>query len=292
MMKITKIIGLLLLVGIVLYVIRAQMFFPTEYTSEVLFHDTFDDNDPEIITNGVGSEWGVFEFKKGSIEEQNGQAKFTVAADHGSMWLWANDPNEFQVLTPDTLALTYVIDSTVIQTSHVYDRPWAFHWDIGVISANYPNKPFTHPPKIKGVGGLYFRIAYKDSISPAKFTVLVADDQVDLEAGEHEGPGFSTLFSAWFQSYNGHQPITCQLFLSEGGWKMELSETFEDGTTICEGTWAMNEVFLDEELENGVFLSLIGRNSGTGNSGAISERPNYSYLSEVMVERKKQKLSN
>ena len=255
--------------------------------SVILVDDCFDDGDPATNMHGIGNGWGVRGHRipkgPGSLIEKDGTAIFTVAREHGSMWLWSQPADGFDI-TDQSLKITWGIEKVAIPTPHKYGKDFAFHWNLGIVGHHENNIFWAHPPKMKKAGGLFINIGHPNNHTPAKFQVWLADDTVDMEAGEYEGGGFVTAFNERFASYTGSDSLKVSLTVSKSGWQIDLSEALANGNKRIQGLWNHKGVEIDTEFDDGVFISTIGRNSGIGEPG-IGDRPNAGYISSIKIVR-------
>jgi len=166
--------------------------------AKVIIDDRFDDGDLSTNRKGIGNGWGVRGHRlpqgPGSLIEADGHATFTVARQHGSMWLWSRPEDELEIMTPEPVSITWEIDRTVIQTKHKFEKDWAFHWNLGVVASHKPNSYWAHPPKMRGQGGLFINIGQSDGERESKFHIYIADDTADMSLAGASSTCFRTQF--------------------------------------------------------------------------------------------------
>jgi len=253
---------------------------------DTIIHDVFDDEDPSTIHHGIGGKWELASNKNGSLIEENNKAIFSVGANHATRWLISPDENEFRFNEYDTVVVDITIDSVAIPTPHVKKKYFSFRWDFIITSANTINGKFVHPPRFRGNGGFSCQIGYSEYGSVAKLKTAMGDDQVDMNLGEHEGPGKTDTTYGFFDTYTGDSSLHIRMNLTRDGYNINFSESYQQGKTSIQGTWNKDSVSLDEEWKNGAYLAIVGRViTGTEK---VENFPNYGRLSSVTLIGKKE----
>jgi len=110
---------------------------------ELILEDNFDDQDLTTNNRGLGSGWNVGNNKSIALE-QDGVAEISINKEHKSVRLQSKDADEFHFWGDSGVTVIWTLKETKIRTPHKFGVWAAFHWNLGVISANASNTGWNH----------------------------------------------------------------------------------------------------------------------------------------------------
>jgi len=204
--------------------------------------------------------------------------------------LQSKDSDEFYFWNDSGVTVTWTLKDTKILTPHKFGVWAAFHWNLGVISANASNTGWNH---IGGneKGGFYVNIGHLAASKNATAFVFVSNKHLVSNPEPHAGDkGFALLTKKTFESYDGKTPLVVTANLSKNQWQVSFNQVFLDQSTGMSGNWTSDisdgnklRAPITDEFNNGAFLLTMARNSGIDNSYK-EYPPNSGQIDKVTVK--------
>ncbi len=255
----------------------------------VIINDEFDDGNIKTNTKGPGDGWNKNIYARASqsnfisCTEVGGAAVISIGTEHGSCRLQGKDSDEFKFWNDSGVTVTWVIGETVIQTPHAYNSYNAYHWNLGVISANASNTGWNHIYACKN-GGFYMNVAWKKR-DDVNVSIRVTNKNCNLKGIEGDMTGCARVGSNRIS--NPAFPIVVTATLNSNRWSVSINQAMT-GSMPLSGNWTTDlssgelDGTITDEFDNGAFILAMGRNSGIDNQGDFA--PNSSRLERITVE--------
>jgi hypothetical protein len=257
---------------------------PFGFAQQVIQVDDFGDESLGSNTQGLGLAGGWRTQKSGSAVglEKGGMYEVSVASEHASHALIAHrETATFPFWNDDGVRITWVIDSINVVTPHQFKKPFAFHWDLGVISADYKDSRWPYRASGSKEGAFFVFIGKQDAGPACRIRVEVYNK--DVQASEAH-PGDQGMAQPINYVEDLVFPVKVIATLNRKEWTVQIADKINRGnwTTDLSNGKDRNAV-IDSEFANGAYLFLHGRNSGISGKKEPYEA-NSGKLQSVQVE--------
>jgi hypothetical protein len=229
----------------------------------ILIRDEFDDGDLALNRNGIGliEGWKLRGSGIQTAEEADGGYSVSVGKEHSSHSLIAQGVDRsFSFWTAEGVTVTWVIDNISVVTPHKFRQPFAFHWDLGILSADETESRWPYRASGSSKGGFFVFVGKKDHSAACQIRLEVYNKNV-AKVEPHPGdPGMARVVD---YSADLEFPLTISATLRKKGWVLQVANVRHTGdwtTDLSDGD--RRDAEITTEFLNGGYLFLHGRNSG------------------------------
>jgi hypothetical protein len=264
--------------------IVASLAFSAAGQDRTIQYDSFDDEDFSRNSRGVGLSTGWRTQKSGIAvgNENGGVYEVSVSKEHASHALIApRETAAFSFWNEEGVTITWVIESIDVVTPHKFKKPFAFHWDLGVISADDAEPRWPYRACGSDKGAFFVFVGKQDAGPSCRVRVEVYNKNVVSREAHPGDPGMAQPVD-----YNEDLefPLTVSATLNRHSWSVKVAEKVSSGnwTSDLAGT-DRKDAAISNEFANGGFLFLHGRNSGITGTGTSFDA-NSGKLQSVRVE--------